>query len=309
MDNTPTGSHQKIRTALVVRCTSTADAVRETLTAHGAFEIVADALSGCEAVAMLSRVCPELLVLDVEAPHIGALSRATALGLSPATILLVRSNEAAHAVEDGPFIVVMSPSLSTEEIHRCLTKAQTHLRSGLLGRLSDVLPVLRRRPRFRRSRRPVRFMSKGKLMLLDPAVIECIDGVGTTRIHTSAAVYAVDSSFRRLAQTVDMRFRRIGPRTLFNVDAVAAIQMTAGYCPMVRSHSGREWGITNAKFVMSFVAACTRAKVARLSSTPCLPAPCQVIYSPSLSDSSVSPSPDTDVQVPALEAEPCELIS
>jgi two-component system LytT family response regulator len=191
--------------------------LRRALDASGDVEIVGEASSGREAVAMIKRFAPDILFLDIRMPGLDGFGVVEAIANDEAPyIVFVTANEehALRAFEVGAVDYLLKP-YTIERFNRVLQRARERLQSA------DRSPV-------KSDAAPLQFLQRLLVTVNGRAHFLAIDAVDRlvaernyVRLFSGESEHRVRATIGTLQRRLDpARFLRINRSTLVRLDAV-----------------------------------------------------------------------------------------
>lgn len=186
--------------------------LREHLEEIAGIEVAGEASTGLEAVEMLSRTRPEVLLLDLQMPEMDGFAVARELaGRSVPIVIYVTAfpQHALQAFDAGAVDYLLKP-VRKERLEAALERARTQL-AGLRAESGAARKVPGRRGE--------------QVYLLDSDDVIAFQADGeVVYILTAQGRYFANSSLRALEERMDAeRFRRVHRKTLINVDHIRTI--------------------------------------------------------------------------------------
>jgi two-component system, LytTR family, response regulator len=237
----------RIRTALICSGPIECEQLRAFFAHIPTIDIVGDAMSGPEAVPMIVRHVPQLLVISLRAQKLRALRQLGAKGIDPVVAISKESGGASPEV-------LASGTLTVRDItgRELWLGDSDRGKNGLAGaRLSAVLSQLvgrKRDPKVATARdlskakdpRGSILVRQGKKWIsLDEDSVDCVIRVKSIVFHVGHQCIASTDSFKSVARRLDRRiFIRIGRSAVVNVNAIRELHYDAGYCPTIILNSG-----------------------------------------------------------------------
>ncbi|HEU5305621.1 MAG TPA: LytTR family DNA-binding domain-containing protein [Gemmatimonadales bacterium] len=194
-------------------------------------EVVAACADGAEAVEAIREHAPDVVLLDIQMPHLDGFEVVAALGEArqPAVIFVTAHDQyAVRAFEVHAFDYLLKPvdrDRLREAIGWALSKAERVSQSTATGRVLALLEELNARDRARgRDRLVVR--SPERAIFLRTETIDWIEAAGKfVHLHVGRAVHALRESMAELEQQLDpARFLRISRSVIVNLDRVQEVQ-------------------------------------------------------------------------------------
>jgi len=187
------------------------EAIRDLVTADGAFEIAGECSSGEEAVAAIGKLRPDLVFLDVQMPGMSGFGVVEAVGAEsmPLTVFATAYDQyALKAFEAQALDYVLKP-FDEERFRRVLQRVRRQL---------EQLPRTE----------PDRFAIKagGHTVFLRREEIRFFEASGNhVKVRTAAASYLLRETIKNLEARLDPdRFVRIHRSTIVNVEHVREIR-------------------------------------------------------------------------------------
>jgi two-component system, LytTR family, response regulator len=238
----------RIRTALICSGPIECEQLRAFFAHIPTIDIVGDAMSGPEAVPMIVRHVPQLLVISLRAQKLRALRQLGAKGIDPVVAISKESGGASPEV-------LASGTLTVRDItgRELWLGDSDRGKNGLAGaRLSAVLSQLVGRKRDPKVAVPARDQSKAdhsrgsilvrqgkKWISLEEDSVDCVMRVKSVVFHVGTRCIASTDSFKSVARRLDRRiFIRIGRSAVVNVNAIRELHYDAGHCPTIILNSG-----------------------------------------------------------------------
>lgn len=192
-------------------------------------EVVGEAGDGADAVRVIDRLRPDLVLLDVQMPELdgfGVLSAIDAATLPYVIFVTAYDAYAVQAFEVGAvdyLLKPVDPDRFRIAIQRALAQLATPAATGFAGRLERVLEQLAETRDF-----VDRFLVKrGDRSVFVPAAdVEWIEAAGNyLRLHAVGGVHVVRGTMRDAERRLDgRRFVRIHRSRLVNLDRVAYLE-------------------------------------------------------------------------------------
>lgn len=194
-------------------------------------EVVAACADGAEAVEAIREHSPDVVLLDIQMPHLDGFEVVAALGEAhqPAVIFVTAHDQyAVRAFEVHAFDYLLKPvdrDRLREAIGWAISKAERVSPGTASGRVLALLEELNARDRARgRDRLVVR--SPERAIFLRTESIDWIEAAGKfVHLHVGRAVHALRESMAELEQQLDpARFLRISRSVIVNLDRVQEVQ-------------------------------------------------------------------------------------
>jgi two-component system, LytTR family, response regulator len=219
----------KIRTIIVDDEPLARDGVRLHLAAEEDIEIVGEAASGEEAVALIETARPDLLFLDVQMPGLDGFAVLDAISPArmPVTIFTTAFDEFALRAFDAHAIDYVLKPYDARRFHQAIERARVQLNgrrgSSTDDRLDSLLDELRTRNRYL-ERLVVR--SGGRILILRVAEIDWIEAASNyVRLHAGGREYLLRETMTALESKLDpMQFVRIHRSTIVQVDRIRELE-------------------------------------------------------------------------------------
>jgi two-component system LytT family response regulator len=187
------------------------DGLRMLLAEHADIELVGEAGNGTEALALVERVRPDLLLVDVQMPGMNGLELAAALpsGCTPAIVFITAYDEFALAAFDVRALDYVLKPIDDQRFAEAIRRARMQ------------------HDRVRASARPSRLSIRdGDSIVLLP--IDDIDWIEAAdyyvEIHAGERSYLMRETMQRLQEQLDDRFVRIHRSRLVNRERVVEIR-------------------------------------------------------------------------------------
>jgi two-component system LytT family response regulator len=193
-------------------------------------EIVAACADGEEAVEAIREHAPDLVLLDIQMPHLDGFEVVAALGEAhPPAVIFVTAHDhyALRAFEVHAFDYLLKP-VDQDRLHDAIARAvapNNRMPQGsTTRRILTLLEALNARERVRgRDRLVVR--TPERAFFLRSETIDWIEAAGKfVHLHVGRAVHALRESMSELEQELDPRFLRISRSVIVNIDRIQEIQ-------------------------------------------------------------------------------------
>ena len=194
-------------------------------------EVVAACADGEEAVEAIREHVPDIVLLDIQMPHLDGFEVVAALGEAhqPAVIFCTAHDQyALRAFEIHAFDYLLKPvdqDRLREAMARAAASAGRPTHGGATGRILGLLEELYARERARgRDRLVVRTPERAFFLRTD--TIDYIEAAGKfVHLHVGRSVHALRESMAELEQELDStRFLRISRSVIVNLDRIQEIQ-------------------------------------------------------------------------------------
>jgi two-component system, LytTR family, response regulator len=194
-------------------------------------DVVAACADGAEAVDSIREYDPDVVLLDIQMPHLDGFEVVAALGEAhqPAVIFVTAHDQyAVRAFEIHAFDYLLKPvdrDRLREAIGRAVSPTARPQQGGTTGRILGLLEELNARDRARgRDRLVVRTPERS--IFLRTETIDWIEAAGKfVHLHVGRAVHALRESMAELEQELDAaRFLRISRSAIVNLDRIQEVQ-------------------------------------------------------------------------------------
>ncbi len=205
--------------------------VREYLEDTLGAEIVGEATTGLEAVELIARTKPDVILLDLQMPELDgfAVARNLAGRETPVIIYITAYQEhALQGFETGAVDYLLKP-VRRERLEAALEKARRQL-AGL------------RAPAAPESPRKIAGKMGDHIHMLNAADVIAFQADGElVFVLTAAGRYFADGSLKTLEQRLDPRlFRRVHRKTIINIDHIRTISPLSSKRWMLKMSNGLE---------------------------------------------------------------------
>ena len=215
-----------IRTLIVDDMELARKRVRRHLQSNPALEIVGEAQGGLEAIEMIRRLEPQLLVLDVQMPEVDGFDVLEAIDPErmPAVIFVTAHDEFALRAFDVHAIDYLLKPFDEERLAKAVERA-----GRLVGNPhGDMRPLRALIDDVGRERRERRLMIRvdGRTLFVRPEDIDFIEAAGNyLRIQTGGASYMVREKIGQMEERLaESGFVRIHRSTIVNASRVKELQ-------------------------------------------------------------------------------------
>jgi two-component system LytT family response regulator len=194
-------------------------------------EVVAACADGEEAVEAIREHKPDIVLLDIQMPHLDGFEVVAALGEAPQPAVIfctAHDQYALRAFEIHAFDYLLKPvdpERLRQAIGRAISSSARPPHGSATGRILGLLEELNARERSRgRDRLVVR--TPERAFFLRAETIDYIEAAGKfVHLHVGRSVHALRESMAELEQELDPgRFLRISRSTIVNLDRIQEIQ-------------------------------------------------------------------------------------
>jgi two-component system LytT family response regulator len=194
-------------------------------------DVVAVCADGEEAVAAIREHAPDVVLLDIQMPHLDGFEVVAALGEAhqPAVIFVTAHDHyALRAFEVHAFDYLLKPVDQDRlqgTIRRAMTPPGRAPQGSTTRRILTLLEILNARERHRgRDRIVVRTPERAFFLRCD--TIDWIEAAGKfVHLHVGRSVHALRESMAELEQELDpARFLRISRSVIVNIDRIQEVQ-------------------------------------------------------------------------------------
>jgi two-component system LytT family response regulator len=194
-------------------------------------DVVAACADGAEAVEAIREHTPDVVLLDIQMPHLDGFEVVAALGGAhrPAVIFVTAHDQyAVRAFEVHAFDYLLKPvdrDRLRQAVGRAISRAEPAPPGNASGRVLALLEELSARDRARdRDRLVVR--TPERAIFLRTETIDWIEAAGKfVHLHVGRAVHALRESMAELEQDLDSaRFLRISRSAIVNLDRIQEVQ-------------------------------------------------------------------------------------
>jgi two-component system LytT family response regulator len=194
-------------------------------------DVVAACADGAEAVEAIRQHAPDVVLLDIQMPHLDGFEVVAALGDAhqPAIIFVTAHDQyAVRAFEVHAFDYLLKPvdrDRLRAAVDRALSTGDRAPRTSISSRVLALLEELNARDRVRgRDRLVVR--TPERAIFLRTETIDWIEAAGKfVHLHVGRTVHALRESMAELEQELDSaRFLRISRSVIVNLDRIQEVQ-------------------------------------------------------------------------------------
>lgn len=213
--------------------------LRQLLAAYSDIEITGEASTGLEAIEMVERLRPDLLLLDIQMPGASGIDVAASLPPPHPHIIFCTAYDqyAVDAFELAAIDYLLKP-ISRARLAKALGRARVS------ARVSDRIPAS--------GLAPSRFLVKHGhtyVVIEESRVVYFAALNGLTRLVTSTMEYWMDPSLNDLEQRLPAsRFFRVSREALLHLPAVAEVQPLTGGTGRVVLKNGHQLDVSRRRF-------------------------------------------------------------
>ena len=194
-------------------------------------DVVAACADGAEAVEAIREHAPDVVLLDIQMPHLDGFEVVAALGEAhqPAIIFVTAHDQyAVRAFEVHAFDYLLKPvdqDRLREAIGWAISTAGRATQGTITGRVLALLEEFHARDRARGKDRLV-VRTPERSIFLRTETIDWIEAAGKfVHLHVGRAVHALRESMAELEQELDSaRFLRISRSAIVNLDRIQEVQ-------------------------------------------------------------------------------------
>jgi len=205
------------------------DGVRLHLELESDFEVVGEAGSGEEAVALIEELSPDLVFLDVQMPGIDGFGVIETVGVEkmPVTIFVTAYDQFALKAFDTHALDYLLKPFDAERFRAAVGRAREQLRARRLGDVEGQLAVLIGELRGKREYlERVVVRSGGRILILRVDDIDWLEAASNyVRIHAGGRQYLLRETMSNLEARLDpARFVRIHRSTMVRLDRIRELE-------------------------------------------------------------------------------------
>lgn len=218
--------------------------LRELLSREADVELVGEAANAEEGAALLRRLRPELLFLDIKLPDGDGFQLLADAGADtpPLTIFVTAFDEYAVRAFDVNAVDYLLKPFDEERFERAMQRARSHLRSGSLDELRAQMAEIARRlgGQILGDRLPVK--QEGRILFVKCEQIDWIEADGNyVRLHVGNQTYVQRQTLTSIETRLDpASFLRIHRSVIVNTASITTLQpwYTGEY--VLTLHTGKE---------------------------------------------------------------------
>lgn len=211
-----------------IRC----ERLRDTSFQDESFEIIADCFNGLEVVEAVRRHSPDVILLDVNVPHLRSLRKLKSMAGRPAIIFVVEQGRlwCSHATK-GPHF---ERSLGTDGVRAALAQLDFASVRANVGLQYKILDQLTKNTRDGSSQR-LAFKTGDGIAVIETQDIEWIESDGDyIYVHTRSGLQRVRGAFPAILDKLNCaQFFRVSSRILINVFCLRELKIVPGKPPSV----------------------------------------------------------------------------
>jgi two-component system LytT family response regulator len=219
--------------------------LRQMLASHADLDIVAEAETGVQAMEMVSRLKPDLILLDIQMPGCSGIDVAACLPQPRPSVIFCTAFDQ-HAVDAFELHAV---DYLLKPISRVrLSQALDRVRSLAAGSRESALDQAVRAQRAG----PARFLVRNAshyLVINESKVFYFTSEGGLTKLVAEGAQYWMEPTLNELEQRLDAaRFFRVSRAALINLNAVAEVFPMPGGSGEVQLKNGQRLEVSRRRF-------------------------------------------------------------
>jgi two-component system LytT family response regulator len=211
-----------------IRC----ERLRDTNFQDDNFEIIADCFNGLEVLEAVRRHSPDVILLDVNVPHLRSLRKLKSMAARPAIIFVIEQGRlwCSHAAK-GPHF---DRSLGTDGMRAALTQLDFSSVRANIGLQYKILDQLTKNSRDGSTQR-LAFKTGDGITVMETQDIEWIESDGDyIYVHTRSGLQRVRGAFPAVLDKLNCsQFFRVSSRILINVFCLRELKIVPGKPPSV----------------------------------------------------------------------------
>jgi len=236
-----------IKTLIIHRDPLVADSIRNVLGLLSGYEVVADCVSGSEAVEAIARHNPQVILLDLQVPKVEMLGTQNLRKLNPLILFFVapQSHLSTRLTKkESEFVLT---KFGEEEGLRLAAEANRLFSVSARRKSQQVLRLFLGKPKNSRAGR-FAFKSGRDLVVLDLNEIVSIESSENhSRVHTLVASYESRHSLASLAAGLNPKlFYRVSASAVVNVNFIRELSCAWGMEKFAVLQDGRQLRVTKA---------------------------------------------------------------
>lgn len=221
-----------------IRC----ERLRDTTSPEQNFEIIADCFNGLEVLEAVRRHSPDVILLDVNIPHLRALRKLKSVAGRPAIIFVIEQGRlwCSHATK-GPHF---ERDLGTEGIQTALSQLDFGAVRANMGVQYKILDQLTKTTRDGSTQR-LAFKTGDGITVIETQDIEWIESDGDyIYLHTRSGLQRVRGAFPAILDKLNCaQFFRVSSRILINVFCLRELKIVPGKPPSVVLDGNRSFPV------------------------------------------------------------------
>lgn len=221
-----------------IRC----ERLRDTTGQEQNFEIIADCFNGLEVLEAVRRHCPDVILLDVNVPHLRALRKLKSVAGRPAIIFVIEQGRlwCSHATR-GPHF---ERGLGTEGMQAALSQLDFVSVRANIGVQYKILDQLTKTTRDGSTQR-LAFKTGDGITVIETQDIEWVESDGDyIYLHTRSGLQRVRGAFPAILDKLNCaQFFRVSSRILINVFCLRELKIIPGKPPSVVLDGNRSFPV------------------------------------------------------------------
>lgn len=221
-----------------IRC----ERLRDTTAQEQNFEIIADCFNGLEVLEAVRRHSPDVILLDVNVPHLRALRKLKSIAGRPAIIFVIEQGRlwCSHATR-GPHF---ERGLGTEGMQAALSQLDFASVRANIGVQYKILDQLTKTTRDGSTQR-LAFKTGDGITVIETQDIEWVESDGDyIYLHTRSGLQRVRGAFPAILDKLNCaQFFRVSSRILINVFCLRELKIVPGKPPSVVLDGNRSFPV------------------------------------------------------------------